>query len=347
MAANADQKGLVVTKNKGEEDAGQTEHAAEEITVKQQEIKTEEFESKRRDETNRKRRREMVAACYLSTRSTKSIKEEKAMVEDPNEETKKELPQEQQRLQQQQKVKSKKEKSVFIAIPPAHLQSFKGATVPDLLPLVSSPFFSSSSSSSVRLKLLFVGINPGLRSAAVQAHFAGASNRFYPALHESGLTCLPTGAIYAVNGYTKAARIHLQEQGLGITNFVSAATQAESDIPVADFSAGVADLERKVKAWRPAVVVILGIGAYTKAYKITTSQAAQRNLQRGPLPSEYAIGGRETWLLGNPSGLNGRQTVADHAQWFRQVKARAEEVLLAEEQQLGASELSPKTKKTF
>lgn len=37
-------------------------------------------------------------------------------------------------------------------------------------------------------RLLFVGINPGLWSAATGAHFARPGNRFYPALHRAGIT---------------------------------------------------------------------------------------------------------------------------------------------------------------
>ncbi|HKT81630.1 MAG TPA: uracil-DNA glycosylase family protein, partial [Vicinamibacterales bacterium] len=38
------------------------------------------------------------------------------------------------------------------------------------------------------MRVLFVGINPGVRSAAIGHHFAGYSNRFWPLLHDSGLT---------------------------------------------------------------------------------------------------------------------------------------------------------------
>src|ERR1041385_1842866 len=38
------------------------------------------------------------------------------------------------------------------------------------------------------LKVLFVGINPGLYSAATGHHFARPGNRFWPALHRSGFT---------------------------------------------------------------------------------------------------------------------------------------------------------------
>ena len=56
----------------------------------------------------------------------------------------------------------------------AELKSFTGATLPDLI--------------AEGVRLLFVGINPGLRSVAVQGHFAPRGNRFYPALLRAGIT---------------------------------------------------------------------------------------------------------------------------------------------------------------
>ena len=53
------------------------------------------------------------------------------------------------------------------------LESFRGATLPDLL--------------GPATRLLFVGINPGLLTAAVQAHFGRRGNRFYPALFRAGI----------------------------------------------------------------------------------------------------------------------------------------------------------------
>ena len=55
----------------------------------------------------------------------------------------------------------------------AELQSFRDVEVPDLL--------------ADDLRLLFVGINPGLWTAAVQTHFAHPANRFYPALLRAGI----------------------------------------------------------------------------------------------------------------------------------------------------------------
>ncbi|WP_204249309.1 uracil-DNA glycosylase family protein [Frondihabitans sp. PAMC 28766] len=54
------------------------------------------------------------------------------------------------------------------------LAAFRGQTLPDLLPRPT--------------RLLIVGINPGLLTVAVQAHFARRGNRFYPALFRAGIT---------------------------------------------------------------------------------------------------------------------------------------------------------------
>jgi len=57
------------------------------------------------------------------------------------------------------------------------LEAAKDATIPDVLPSPGAPF-----------RVLFVGINPGLYSAATGWHFARPGNRFWPALHASGFT---------------------------------------------------------------------------------------------------------------------------------------------------------------
>lgn len=49
----------------------------------------------------------------------------------------------------------------------AELESYRDAEVPDLLP-----------GPGQELRLLFVGINPGLWTAATQTHFAHPGNRF-------------------------------------------------------------------------------------------------------------------------------------------------------------------------
>ena len=46
---------------------------------------------------------------------------------------------------------------------------------------------------AVDVRVLFVGINPGVRSAETGHHFAGFSNRFWKLLYGAGLVPEPIG----------------------------------------------------------------------------------------------------------------------------------------------------------
>ena len=92
----------------------------------------------------------------------------------------------------------------------AELESFRDVEVPDLLPAPGRP-----------LNLLFVGINPGLWTAATQSHFARPGNRFYPALLRAGILRHP---VDPSAGMTDEDRDALTRRGIGITNVVPRAT---------------------------------------------------------------------------------------------------------------------------
>src|SRR3954470_4298417 len=102
----------------------------------------------------------------------------------------------------------------------AELQEYRGKTLPDLLPRPT--------------RLLFVGINPGLLTIAVQAHFARRGNRFYPALWRAGIT---DRLIDASQGAQPDDLRHLQERGIGITSLVPAATARADELTTAQLIA--------------------------------------------------------------------------------------------------------------
>src|SRR5437870_12235877 len=85
--------------------------------------------------------------------------------------------------------------------------------------------------------VLFVGINPGIRSATVGHHFAGYSNRFWKLLHESGL--VPERIA------TEDDR-RLPEWGFGITNLVPRATPGIDTLRPQEYAAGLRMLRRKI-----------------------------------------------------------------------------------------------------
>ena len=103
------------------------------------------------------------------------------------------------------------------------------------------------------LRVLFVGINPGMRSAAVGHHFAGPSNRFWKLLQESGLVPEPV---------TWSDDERLPGWGFGITNLVARATPGIGDLHASELLAGRRALEAKVRRYRPAIAALVGVTIY-------------------------------------------------------------------------------------
>jgi len=179
----------------------------------------------------------------------------------------------------------------------AQLEAFNGALVDDLV--------------GERVRLLFVGINPGLWTAAVNAHFARRGNRFWPALHAAGIT--PT-LVDASDGMQSDDLRMVQRLGIGITNIVPTASAKAESLSRAELRAGGAALEAKVRALRPKVVAVLGLTAYRQAFE--RPKAAQGR-------QDEPLGGAELWVLPNPSGLNAHETVSTLATAYAEAWAAA------------------------
>ncbi len=179
----------------------------------------------------------------------------------------------------------------------AELEAFTGATLPDLL--------------GPQVRLLFVGINPGLLTVAVQAHFARRGNRFYPALHRAGLI---DRDIDASQGWRSDDLTHLLDRGLGITSLVARATARADQLTRAELTAGAVLLTELVGRIKPKVVAILGISAFRLAF-------GQHKALVGKQPETLA--GAELWVVPNPSGLNAHYNVDSLAVAYREVGVAA------------------------
>jgi len=180
---------------------------------------------------------------------------------------------------------------------PGELEAFNGAVVPDLI--------------ADNIRLLFVGINPGLWTAAVQAHFARRGNRFYPALRLAGLI---DRDIDASAGYRREDLNHLLERGIGITNLVARASARADELSAAELKDGGVRLRELVRSVRPPVVAVLGVTAYRRAFD-------HRSAEIGRQPHD--IFESQLWVLPNPSGLNAHETVASLAVAYRQAGVAA------------------------
>ncbi len=165
----------------------------------------------------------------------------------------------------------------------AELESFRDATVPDLV--------------GPGTRLLFVGINPGLRTAATQTHFGKPGNRFWPALFHAGVLDEPVDLTDPMTAEVKAM---LVERGIGISNLVRRATARADELTAAELREGAEQLLALVERVRPRVVAVLGITAYRAAFK---RPQAVPGRQPGPM------GPAELWVVPNPSGLNAHETL--------------------------------------
>jgi double-stranded uracil-DNA glycosylase len=179
----------------------------------------------------------------------------------------------------------------------AELESYRGATLPDLI--------------GPGCRLLFVGINPGLLTVAMQAHFGRRGNRFYPALFRAGIT---EHQIDASGGMRPEDGALLLDRGIGITNLVAAATARADELTRAELVAGAAHLGQTVTRVQPVVAAMLGITAYRTAF-------AQPKARVGRQPD--GIAGAQLWVVPNPSGLNAHSSLADLAQAYREAAVAA------------------------
>jgi TDG/mug DNA glycosylase family protein len=139
-------------------------------------------------------------------------------------------------------------------------------------------------------RILFVGINPGLRSAALGHHFAGASNRFWKLLFQSGLFDKPL---------TYEEDWRLPEWQLGLTNIIARPSVGIEDLKPVEYRAGVISLERKIRRYRPQTVALLGVTIFRMVFPhmITVNR-----LEVGLTQARLA--GSRVFLLPNPSGRN-------------------------------------------
>jgi TDG/mug DNA glycosylase family protein len=152
------------------------------------------------------------------------------------------------------------------------------------------------------LDLVFVGFNPGERSAAVGHYYAGRGNLFWPLLYEAGL--LPEALTY-----TEDYRV--VEFGIGLTDLVKRPSRSSADLSLAEARAGAVTLTDKLLTYAPRVVCFNGKGVYTW-------YSGRPTVTLGP--QSDTIGRAGVFVVPSTSGRNGRFRRADKAIFFRALR---------------------------
>ena len=161
------------------------------------------------------------------------------------------------------------------------------------------------------LKLLFVGVNPGLRTAVVQAPFANRANRFWRALLGAGIV---DRLIDTHDGLAEADLAHLLGRGVGITSLVERPTARADEVDRAELLHGARRLALRVAELKPGAVAVLGVSAFRIAFE---RPRATLGVQPEPL------GGRPLWIVPNPSGRNAHAPLAKLVATYREVAIAA------------------------
>jgi TDG/mug DNA glycosylase family protein len=157
------------------------------------------------------------------------------------------------------------------------------------------------------VRVLFVGINPGVRSALVNHHFAGHSNRFWKLLFDAGLV---------PERLTCEDDDRLAQWGLGITNLVPRPTPGIGSLTRADYTAGLSRLRRKVRRWKPPVVAFVGVTLFRFVFDVRTSVPVRLGAQN------LRFEGADVYVLPNPSGRNANFSYAEMREAFAALRKR-------------------------
>jgi double-stranded uracil-DNA glycosylase len=159
------------------------------------------------------------------------------------------------------------------------------------------------------VRVLFVGINPGFRSAQTGHHFAGYSNRFWKLLYESKLVSDPLT-------YEEDSR--LTEWRLGLTNIIRRPSAGIDVLRPREYAAGQRRLLTIVKRYRPGVLALLGVTIYRMLFPEVRARRVRLGLQR------ERFAGTRLYVLPNPSGRNAHYSYRAMLLAFRGLRKEAD-----------------------
>jgi TDG/mug DNA glycosylase family protein len=124
----------------------------------------------------------------------------------------------------------------------------------------------------MRPDILFVGINPATYSAQHGHYYARSTNRFWWALHASGLIPVPLSP-------QDDARVI--DFGLGLTDLVKRPTPSAAEVGGGEFAAGRRVLAAKIRRVQPAIVCFNGLTGYQHFFHEPTQPGRQQRQYQG------------------------------------------------------------------
>ena len=161
------------------------------------------------------------------------------------------------------------------------------------------------------VRVLVVGINPGVRSAQTGHHFAGYSNRFWKLLYDSRLVPEPV---------TFEDDDRLPEFGYGITNIVARATPGMNELRAEEYQQGARVLLKKIEKFQPEIVAIVGVTVYRALLLSLGDREAMKRAIKLGLQTPPVAFPTTVFVLPNPSGRNANYTYEEMLAAFRALR---------------------------
>ncbi|MCJ1287262.1 hypothetical protein MMC26_006610 [Xylographa opegraphella] len=166
------------------------------------------------------------------------------------------------------------------------------------------------------LLVVFIGVNPGLRTASLGHAYAHPSNLFWKLLHSSGCTprrCLPSEDHELPHLYS-----------LGHTNIVTRATKDAGQLSKAEMDAGVAVLEEKMRRWKPEAVCLVGKGIWESVWRVWKGRGIKREefrwgWQDERFAAEEGWSGARIFVATSTSGLAASMRPAEKEAVWREL----------------------------
>jgi TDG/mug DNA glycosylase family protein len=152
------------------------------------------------------------------------------------------------------------------------------------------------------LLVVFVGFNPGERSATIGHYYGYPGNRFWWLLHQSGLT---DRQLDPTEDQTLPDRY-----GYGLTDIVERPSRSASDLAGWEFREGRERFLERMRQNRPAFICYAGKGVYLAA-------SGKKQVEYGLQPDSLIEGVRD-FVAASPSGRS-REPLAVKLDLFREL----------------------------
>lgn len=174
------------------------------------------------------------------------------------------------------------------------------------------PFDTLSDYLEVGLRLVFVGINPGLYSVRQGHYFARRTSRFWPAFSRSRLSADARIRLGRdLLGPEDDAR--LLAVGIGFTDVVKLPSRNVAELQATAFAEGAPALLERLARYRPAVACFHGVTGYRAVLRHGFGER-DTGVELGP--QARTLGPTRLFVAPNPSPANAHYRLEDQVTWY-------------------------------